>query len=908
DWAVRAGDEAGLPHLAQLDEHLPVAVPEEGRVEIQLTVAATPGEGAEGADDRPFTVHSRVLGPGADTTADTPWTRNATGVLTSAGTTGTNPAHPGTWTATDAADTLDIDDAHDLLHRAGLDLDHPFHTVRTLRRTGDAVIADVELPDSAHADAVRFRLHPALLQSAIALAAAPADTAADAPVLPAAWRNVTVHATGALRLRIRLTPADADTWAVEAYDTTDAPVLTGTVTTRPAEPPRLPATTGPDALHRVIWTPSADSTRSETPEHDGPWAVLGTPGRLTAALERSGATVHRHADLAALSAALDEGTAERPALIVTTHGPTEGDDPVAAAHASARQALYLATDVLRDPRLTGTRLLVVTEGAVATGPDDAVPGLADATVWGLLRSAQTEHPGRFLLADLDPADQDATAPDISADALLTAVTATAHSGENQFGVRAGTVTVPRLVRADHPDGAPEPATTDPWGDGTGAGTVLITGGTGVLGAHVARHLVTRHGVRRLLLTGRRGPDAPGADALRTELAALGAETDIVACDAADRGQLARVLADVPAEHPLTAVVHAAGVLDDGLLTDLTPDRVDRVLRPKADAAWHLHELTRDTKLTAFVLFSSYAGLAGGPGQANYAAANAFLDALAQHRRARGLTAHSLAWGFWEDRSELTGALDGADLARLARSGIRPLTAEQGLGLLSTATGLDTAHLVPVGLDARTLRGDEVPPLLRALARPATRRTAATGTARPGGGEGPADFRQRLAALAAPQQQALLHRMVVGHVAAVLGHASAESLDAGRGFLDLGMSSLTAVELRNRLNAETGLTLPTTLIFDHPDPASLVRHLRTELGADTGDTQAPVFAELAGLEAAVGGTALDDQDRAHLAQRLKALQWKLDSTQDSAERDDDSDLDTSTDDEMFDLIDNELGLA
>ncbi|MFC7466555.1 KR domain-containing protein [Actinomadura keratinilytica] len=188
-------------------------------------------------------------------------------------------------------------------------------------------------------------------------------------------------------------------------------------------------------------------------------------------------------------------------------------------------------------------------------------------------------------------------------------------------------------------------------------------------------------------------------------------------------------------------------MDDSTLDGLTPDRVAHVLRPKADAAWHLHELTRDTKLTAFVMFSSYAGVAGGPGQANYAAANAFLDALAQHRRASGLPAHSLAWGLWEDRSDLTGALDTTGLARLERSGIRPLTAGQGLALLDASTALDTAHLVPVRLDTRTLRADEVPPLLRALARPAVRRAADSGPDAATGA--PADLRERLAASAAP---------------------------------------------------------------------------------------------------------------------------------------------------------------
>ncbi|MCK1796997.1 type I polyketide synthase [Streptomyces sp. XM4193] len=912
DWAVRAGDETGLPVVAALDEHLPVAVPEDGAVELQLTVSDTAGD----ADSRAFTLHSRPRTQDPDTS----WTTHATGTLSAATTEAPVDAPAVEGTADDADETTA---AHDTVHRAGLDLADPFTAVRALRRTGDTCLADIELPEAAHADAARLRLHPALLQGLLALVATPRD--ATAPHLPASWRTVTAHAVGATRLRVRLTPGDDATWTVQAHDPAGAPVLTGTVTTRPATPDRLPATTAPDALHRVVWTPhttDAVADDTNTAGADGSWVLLGAPGPLSAALERAGVTVRVHRDLADLTAALDSGETPHPALVVAAHATADhpittdhpitadhtatGDHPardlvtdhdtVTAAHTSARRALALATDWLRAPRFAATRLLLLTEGAVATGPDDTVPALADATAWGLLRSAQTEHPGRFLLADTDGQDSSTTA-------LAQALTGAEHIGENQFAVRAGSVTVPRLVRADHPDGAPAPVTAAPWGDGTGAGTVLITGGTGVLGSLVARHLVTRHGVRRLLLTGRRGPDAPGAGALRDELAALGAETDIVACDTADRDQLARVLAAVPAEHPLTAVVHAAGVLDDGLLDTLTPERLTTVLRPKADAAWHLHELTRDLKLSAFVMFSSYAGVAGGPGQANYAAANAFLDALAEHRRARGLTAHSLAWGFWEDRSALTGALNDADLARLERSGIRPLTADQGLGLLDTATLLDTAQLVPVRLDTRALRADEAPPLLRALARPAARRTAAAPVT---GAAAPADFRARLAELDGPQRQTLLHRTVLGHLAAVLGHASADSLDADRGFLDLGMSSLTAVELRNRLNAETGLTLPSTLIFDHPDPAALVQHLSTELGTEAEQPDRAVFAELAVLEAAVGGAALDDQDRVRLAQRLKALQWKLDATQDTEE--DAADLDTSTDDEMFDLIDNELGLA
>ncbi|WP_143652691.1 KR domain-containing protein, partial [Streptomyces sp. 13-12-16] len=315
------------------------------------------------------------------------------------------------------------------------------------------------------------------------------------------------------------------------HDGTGAPVLTATATTRPATPDRLPAATAPDALHRVEWTPWTGDT--DPADLTGPWAVIGKPGRLTAALERAGVTVHVHTTLDDLTAALDDGDGGQPAVVVVPHTHDDGttgaaaQDTATAAHTSAHRALRLATTWLSDPRRTTTPLLVVTEGALATGPDDSVPALADATVWGLLRSAQTEHPGRFLLADLDPATGDASTDgghtehtDPSATALVTAVAAAGRTGEHQFAVRSGTVTVPRLVRTDR-DGT-TPADSTPWGDDTATGTVLITGGTGTLGALVARHLVTRHGVRHLLLTGRRGPDAPGAAALREELTALGA--------------------------------------------------------------------------------------------------------------------------------------------------------------------------------------------------------------------------------------------------------------------------------------------------------------------------------------------------------------------------------------------------
>ncbi|WP_241265905.1 SDR family NAD(P)-dependent oxidoreductase [Streptomyces boncukensis] len=361
------------------------------------------------------------------------------------------------------------------------------------------------------------------------------------------------------------------------------------------------------------------------------------------------------------------------------------------------------------------------------------------------------------------------------------------------------------------------------------GTVLVTGGTGALGALLARHLVTAHGVRHLLLTSRRGPEAPGAGELVAELAELGARATVAACDVADRDALARLLAEVPGEHPLTAVFHTAGVLDDGVFGALTPERMATVLGPKADAAWHLHELTRELDLAAFVLFSSAAGVLDGVGQGNYAAANVFLDALARHRRAQGLPAQSLAWGLWAG-SGMGGALGETDLRRMEQQGAAALTAEQGLALLDAAGRLDESTVVPVPLNlgARAAR-DGLPPLYHGLVRPApARRAAAAGSGAAGRAESGQSLPERLAAAAADQREPMLLELVREQAAAVIGHSGAGEIEADRAFRDLGFDSLTTIELRNRLAGATGLRLSATLVFDHPDPQTLARHLLAEL--------------------------------------------------------------------------------
>ncbi|MER6049956.1 type I polyketide synthase [Streptomyces sp. NPDC001793] len=348
-----------------------------------------------------------------------------------------------------------------------------------------------------------------------------------------------------------------------------------------------------------------------------------------------------------------------------------------------------------------------------------------------------------------------------------------------------------------------PAPLDP------EGTVLITGGTGGLGALLARHLVVRHGARHLLLVSRRGPDHPEAEAARAELAGLGARVTVVACDAADRDQLRRTLDGIPAQHPLTAVVHAAGVVDDALLASLTPERAEAVLAPKAAAAVHLDELTRDLDLSAFVLFSSVSAQLGVPGQAAYGAANAHLDALATRRHRAGLPALSLAWGLWDRRTGMTAGLDESARQRWADRGIAPLSASTGLELFDRALSSGRPVTAPLAFDAATLRRrPTVPAVLRSLVRPATtaRRT-----------------RPVAAAPAATTPEALLD-LVLTHAAAVQGHADATAVDPHRAFSDAGFDSMTVLELRQRLSAAVARPLPSTLLFDHPTPTAVADHL------------------------------------------------------------------------------------
>ncbi|MCS0603059.1 type I polyketide synthase [Streptomyces sp. LP11] len=766
DLALYAGHLTGRPALEELTLQAPLVL--DGDTAVHLRVATR----ADGTVE----IHSRA----EDAPADDPWTRHAAGTLTD---TAAEPGSlSGAWPPAGAV-PLDVTGLYPRLHSEGYDYGPVFQGVRAAWRHGGTLLADLELPDSARQDAARHTLHPALLDSALHVTSL-ADTeqapgADGALALPFAWTGVASHAPASLAARVRVTPG-ADGTRIELADTGGRPLATvASYATRPVTADRLAPRRG-----RHLYTVTGEPLPPAAGRPDRrTWAVLGD--------DDLGLGAPLHPRLDAL------GTTVPDAVILPVTAPrAEGGQLPGAVRTVLARTLEALRAWTADERYTGSVLVVLAGGA-----------LADAPVRGLVRAAQAEDPGRILL--VTRSGPDTAVPDRAALAALL------DSGEPEVRWSDGRAYAPRLVRAEDTDA---PAPRRPWG------TVLITGGTGGLGALVARHLATRHGVTRLVLAGRRGPGAPGAAQLQHELRESGATAEVVACDVSDRAALAALLA----AHPVDSVVHTAGVLDDGLVTSLTPARLDTVLRPKADAAWHLHELTRDRDLAHFVLFSSAAGTLDASGQGNYAAANVFLDALAAHRAALGLPATSLAWGLWSGGGMGAG-LDTAEVQRIARSGIGALDPGEGLELFDAAVASGSPALVPVRLDTAALRrrGDDVPAVLRTLAGAG---------ARPARDDRARTLGERLAELPAADHAHTVLEAVRTEVAAVLGHAGPAAVEPRRAFTDLGFDSLAAVELRNRLNAVSGLRLPATSIFDHPTPAALAGHLLERLLPEPRDPE------------------------------------------------------------------------
>ncbi|MFV6051839.1 SDR family NAD(P)-dependent oxidoreductase [Streptomyces sp. NPDC056297] len=823
ELALVAARESGAGRVGELTLSEPLILDADG-VHIQVTVGA-----ADLSGERSIAIYGR---PESE---QEHWTCHATGRLFDGGADTGDEGFDDlrSWPVA-GAEPVSLEGFYERLAAQGIGYGPAFQGLTELWRDGDTAYGLVRLPDGVQGQ--DYGVHPALLDAALHTlqAVRDLDEADRRVLLPFEWEDVELHAEGSSTLRVRV---DLDTarssarlWVADAQGRPVA--AAGTLRLREASAEQIRSGRPVQHLYRVGFRP----VRPTAPSAAVRTWVLGGDGVLSNVL----GTEHV-ADVDAFLAAVGDGWETPVRLVVDA---TEDSDPVGARGTSedrdddgigavrrlTADALATLRRLLTDDRSAAAELVWVTRGAVNAGntgdTEDAMDGVRDLTrsgLWGLVRSARTEFAERTVrLVDID-----AYTPALGQ--------ALAVADEPELVVRGEEILAAHLVRVrGSAEGDEALRRMDP------RGTVLITGGTGELGRQVAAHLVREHGVRHLVLTSRRGPQAPGASDVVSELEAAGATTvRIESCDVTDREQLARLLATAPDAHPWTGVVHLAAALDDGLLTAQDPERLWKVLGPKVAGAVHLHRLTRELDLAAFVLFSSVAGVFGGAGQSTYAAANTFLDALAARRRAEGLPATSVSWGLWEAAGNgPTDNLGQADLARMRRQGISALTAEQALRLLDAALSHPEPHLVAVRLELDALqrgndKGEDVPVLLRGMLRSRLRRAQDSGAPA-------AALKDRLAQLSDKERRRTVLQTVQREASVVLGLPDSESVGAHQVFKEVGLDSLMAVELRRRLSAETGIALPATLAFDHPTPDAVATFLLERLTPAEASGRAPAY--------------------------------------------------------------------
>ncbi|MDI5940201.1 SDR family NAD(P)-dependent oxidoreductase, partial [Micromonospora sp. DH15] len=791
DMVFRAGIEVGCEHVEELTLHAPLLIEEEAAVQLQVVV-----DDPDDSGRRTFAVYSRPTG--ADAT--TPWTRHADGALASAAPAPAAMNQPAAWPPAGAT-PIDLTGSYEQLGARGYDYGPAFRGLRAAWRSGDEVFAEVSLPESEQPSAHRFCLHPALLDAALHPVALGLVGEHAAGALPFTWSGVSLHAVEASSVRVRLAPAGPNGVTVAMTDASGAPVATvDALTLRAVDVTRLRGGVSPLRVD---------------------WPVLAMPSAQPAQPWRKGVVVgadplglcERFEGLTAADAIPDDASVD----IIFLHCGSDGEDgdSLAAAHAVAERTLHQLQQWLTNPHLTHTHLVILTQHAIPTTPHPPI-NLPTTTTWGLIRTTQTENPGRITLIDHDHHPT-------TNHTITTALT----TGHPQLAIRNNHLHTPQLT----PTTTTATATANPHPTLDPNGTILITGGTGTLATHIAQHLITHHHIKHLLLLTRTGPHTPHAQQLHQHLTNLGAHPTITTCDTTNPHQLTTTINNIPPNHPLTAIIHTAGILDDATTTNLTPHQLHTVLQPKIDTAWHLHHLTTSHPLTHFILFSSAAGTLGTPGQANYAAANTYLDALAHHRHTQGQPATSLAWGLWTHTSKMTNKLTEVDRERLQRQGFRPMAAENALELFDAALTSTEPVLVTAEWDLPALHANAaagaLPPILSGLVRTRARRTAAEPA-------GSATLAERLRTLPEKEQEGALRDVVSRQIATVLGLPEASGVDPDRTFHELGFDSLTGLELRNRLGSATGLRLPATLVFDHPTAAALARYLRGELLPATTD--------------------------------------------------------------------------
>ncbi|MDE8647603.1 SDR family NAD(P)-dependent oxidoreductase [Rhodococcus qingshengii] len=800
ELAIRAGDEVGATALRDLVLAAPMIIPEQESVQIQVVLGESDSSG-----DRAVSVYSRPQ----HVSGFIPWVRHAQGTLSSDPVLTSVPELT-TWPPTGAI-PVDMDAFYEELAGHGYGYGPSFQGLGAAWKRGDDIFAEVTLPDGVRKDAAAYGVHPALFDAALHTLAL-VEREDDRIFLPMEWNDVTLSASGAATLRVRMSPVGADTLSLIASDAAGNPVLrVNSMVVRQVSMEQIEAanaSTFHQDLVRLQWQPARAVSATGRPSRVAEWNALDTLSYTPEVV-----------------------------LVETTAGATAD-----AVYAATREMLTVLKAAFVDGRLGATTTLMVrTRRAVALA-GEGIDDLAGAAVWGMVRSAQAENPGRIVLVD--------------ADTDVIDVAAVLACGESQLVVREGVMHCARIARipvVDHPEEADQ--------ESARGGSVLVTGAPGGIGSLVARHLVTEHGVQRLLLASRRGMTAPGAEELYAELTGLGAKVEIVRCDVSNRDEVAELLAG----ERLTGVVHSAAALADGTLDSLTVEQLDTVLAPKVDAALHLHELTAGMDLTMFVLFSSAVGTFGLPGQANYAAANTFLDALAVQRRAKGLPAHSLAWGLWDLTS--TDNLAEADRDRMLRTGIRAMSPDEGLALFDAALTLDDATVIPGRIDIETFAAaPQLAKLFSGLVPARTHRAAATETALdPAAGS---RLSTQLAGLTDEDALDLLVDLVRTQAAKVLG-GKAQDLAATESFQQSGFDSLMAVELRNGLRAATGLPVPVTAIFDNPNPLALAQYIWEEIDTAPVTVEHPQFDE-AQIRELLAATPLDQLRAAGIVDSVLSL--------------------------------------
>ena len=846
ELALYAGSQFGCELLRELVMEAPLVLEDSDRVQLQVRIG-----GSERSGERTVTIHSRIEAAPGEALAESPWTRLASGTLGPQGSGDRDGPRPSgasemgdrSWPPA-LAEALSLDGHYERMAELGVIYGEAFMGLRAVWRRDREMFAEVGLPERQSAQGKAFGIHPALLDAAfhpLTMAPELQESGQESGLmLPFVWSGVRLHRVGVSSLRVRaasyegLSNASVESASEKtlllATDEHGEPVVSiESLQLRAVSPAQLERARGVGrrSLFGVDWVEL--STPSGLPRAANV-LLEEEESELARAMRVGLADVEVHPSLDAVEAALTEkeGTPATVLVPCTRAERLEGPELPGAAHVITHRVLALMQRWLAGGASLNARLAFVTRGAVEGQADDGLAGLAASQIWGLVRSAQSEHPGRFLLVDLD----DAQASVASLDVALS-------GDEPQVAIRAGARLVPRLVpiqggSPDEPDQGGEAREKSLHSLGERGGSALITGGTGDLGALLARHLVGVHNVRHVILASRRGGDAPGAVELERELNEMGAQVTMAACDVADRNQLQALIEGVPGDVPLRVVIHAAGLIDDGVIASLTPDRVDRVLEAKLDGAWHLHELTSSLDLSAFVLFSSAAGVLGAPGQGSYAGASSFLDALAAYRQALGLKAVSMAWGWWAQAGGMADELTDADLGRVRQMGISPLSREEGLELFDAACCGEHALALPMRLEPRAFGAgaeSRAPSVMRGLLRARNDRPS-----RPAEGS----LSRRVSELPEGERaDALLHAVRV-EAASVLGYATADAIPARQSFSELGFDSLAAVELRNRLSDATGLQLPATLVFDYPSAASIGEYLDGELGGAPSGSKSVAF--------------------------------------------------------------------